>query len=75
MGIFGYIQILRLGTGGAGVITVVTILWERTLATVQYKTYEKWHSNWLVLTNLVYVVLLTTLVLFLLFSGKAHFNP
>ena len=64
IGIFGYFQILRGAFCGAAVSMFVVMLCERTLATIMYKTYEKWSNIFVII--IPFIIALSSSVLFCL---------
>jgi asparagine N-glycosylation enzyme membrane subunit Stt3 len=70
IGIFGYIHMFRFVFGVIAVLIYISMYFERTLATVKYRTYENYRSITLIILLLVYLVLLGIISMTLFFMGK-----
>lgn len=70
VGLFGYLQITRGVFGGAAVFVFIFMLYERTLATFMYKTYETWKNIFVIVIPSSISIMVAMMLGYLLLSGK-----
>lgn len=69
-GFFGYALFVRYFTGITAILIFLLMYYERSLASYKYFIYERFESNWLVLSFVFYIILGAIGILVLLINGK-----